>query len=90
MRRAESLSPAWYEPHYQLGVLYEAEKKYSEAMHEMQEAVKIDPEFVPAHYRLAVLYNRAGRRSDAAAEALIVKQLKERDNIDSAVHDVTN
>jgi len=90
MRKAESLSPAWYEPHYQLGVLYEAEEKYPQATREMQNAVKIDPDFFPAHYRLAVLYNRAGRKSEAAAEALIVKRLKESDNKDSAVHDVTN
>ena len=56
----------------------------------MQNAVKIDPDFFPAHYRLAVLYNRAGRKSEAAAEALIVKRLKESDNQDSAAHDVTN
>ena len=60
MRRAEFCRPRWYEPHYQLGVLYEAEKRYADAIHEMREAVNIDPEFVPAHFRLAVLYNRTG------------------------------
>ena len=59
------------EPHYQLGVLYQAEKKYSEAMHEMQEAVKIDPEFVPGALSARGSLQPGWGRSDAAAEALI-------------------
>lgn len=90
LRKAELLSPGWYEPHYQLGILYEAEKRYADAIREMQRAVKIDPDFFPAHFRLAVLYNRTGLRSQAIAEALAVKQLKEKDNEDEAAHDVTH
>jgi tetratricopeptide (TPR) repeat protein len=90
LRKAEILSPTWYEPHYQLGVLYEAEQRYADAIHEMQAAVKIDPDFFPAHFRLAVLYNRTGKRPQAAAEASAVKWLKEKDNGDGTDHDVTH
>jgi tetratricopeptide (TPR) repeat protein len=87
-RKAETLMPEWYEPHYQLGVVYEAQQRYDDAIREMNRAVKIDPDFFPAHYRLAVLYNRVGKRSAAAAEASAVKRLKEKDS-DETSHDVS-
>lgn len=89
LRKAEDLSPGWYEPHYQLGVVYEAEKRYGDAIREMNSAVKIDPDFFPAHFRLAVLYNRVGQRAEAVAEAAAVKRLKEKDNEEESGHDVT-
>jgi tetratricopeptide (TPR) repeat protein len=89
LRKAESLSPEWYEPHYQLGVVYQTEQRYPEAIHEMKRAVAIDPDFFPAHYRLAVLYNRVGEKANAATEVLTVKRLKERENEDETTHDVT-
>jgi tetratricopeptide (TPR) repeat protein len=87
-RKAESLAPEWYEPHYQLGVVYEVLQRYGDAIGEMNRAVKIDPDFFPAHYRLAVLYNRVGQRTAAAAEASAVKRLKEKDS-DETSHDVS-
>lgn len=88
-RKAESLAPEWYEPHYQLGVVFEAQQRYGDAIGEMNRAVKIDPDFFPAHYRLAVLYNRVGQRTAAAAEASAVKRLKEKDR-DESSHDVSH
>jgi tetratricopeptide (TPR) repeat protein len=49
LKKAEALSPGWYEPHYQLGVVYEAQKRDADAIREMSRAVKIDPDFFPAH-----------------------------------------
>lgn len=89
LKKAEALSPGWYEPHYQLGVVYEAQHRDADAIREMNRAVKIDPDFFPAHYRLAVLYNRAGRKTEAAAEAAAVRRLKDKDQQDEARHDVT-
>jgi len=79
LRKAQALSPKWYEPDYQLGVLYEQEKRYSEAIGSMERAVKINLEFYPAHFRLAVLYQRIGDRAKASHEAAIVQRLKDRD-----------
>jgi len=79
LRKAQALSPKWYEPDYQLGVLYEQEKRYSEAIGAMERAVKINSEFYPAHFRLAVLYQRTGDKAKAAHEAAIVQRLKDRD-----------
>lgn len=89
LRKAEMLAPGWYEPHYQLGVVYEDEQRYADAISEMKRAVAIDPDFFPAHYRLAVLYNRVGNKSLAAAEALAVRRLKAKDEEDEIRHDVT-
>lgn len=89
LKKAEALSPGWYEPHYQLGVVYEARNRDSDAIREMNQAVQIDPEFFPAHYRLAVLYNRLGRKAEAGAEAAMVRRLKDKDEGEEARHDVT-
>ena len=90
LKKAESLSPGWYEPHFQLGVVYEAEKRYADAIAEMRRAVKIDPDFFPAHYRLAVLYKRVGRKAEAEGEAATVKRLKGKDDdAGESMHDVT-
>jgi tetratricopeptide (TPR) repeat protein len=82
LRKAVAQSPGWYEPHYQLGVLYESEKRYPEAIREMQRTIKIEPEFSPAHFRLAVLYNRTGDKSRAAQESAVVQRIKNRDRTD--------
>ncbi len=87
--KAETLSPDWYEPHYQLGVMYELEQKNGRAIDEMKRAVGIDPDFFPAHFRLAVLYNKVGDKGKAMIEASSVKRLKERENEDETTHDVT-
>ncbi len=89
LRKAELLSPQWYEPHYQLGVVYQAEEHYGQAIGEMKKAVRIDPDFFPAHYRLAVLYNRTGQKALADAEATTVRSLKGKDSGPPAVHNVT-
>jgi tetratricopeptide (TPR) repeat protein len=79
LRRAESSASGWYEPHYQLGVLYGSEKRYPEAIHEMQKTVKIEPEFAPAHFQLAMLYARTGDKLRAVQESGIVQRIKDKD-----------
>ena len=87
LRRAESLASGWYEPHYQLGVLYENEKRYPEAIHEMQTTAKIEPEFAPAHFQLAVLYSRTGDKLRAVQESGIVQRIKDKDRKEDAGQD---
>lgn len=89
LKKAEMLEPNWYEPHYQLGVVYEFEQRNADALREMRRAVTIDPEFFPAHYRLAMLYQRAGQRAEAQAEAATVQRLKAKDEGETSHHDVT-
>ena len=80
LRKAEAQAPEWYEPHYQLGILYGTETRYSAAIREMQKAIKVEPDFSPAHFRLAMFYNRVGDKLNAAREAAVVKQIKDRQN----------
>jgi tetratricopeptide (TPR) repeat protein len=89
LRKAKGLDPGWYEPHYQLGVVFESEGKYAEALAEIKKAVAIDEEFYPGHYRLARLYSRAGQGSQAIAEAALVKRLKATGDGTPNTHDVT-
>lgn len=89
LEKSEALAPKWYEPHYQLGVVYESQKRYADALREMQSAVVIDPDFFPAHYQLARLYNRAGQREKAEVEATLVQRLKAKDESETIHHDVT-
>jgi tetratricopeptide (TPR) repeat protein len=79
LRKAEEQAPGWYEPHYQLGVLCESEKRYPAAIIEMQKVVGIEPDFAPAHFRLAVLYSRTGDKSRAEHESAIVRRIKDSD-----------
>lgn len=89
LHKAEALAPNWYEPHYQLGVVYESEQRDADALREMKQAVEIDPEFYPAHYRLAKLYQRAGQHAEAQAEAATVQRLKAKESVNANRHDVT-
>jgi tetratricopeptide (TPR) repeat protein len=82
LHRAEARAPGWYEPHYQLGVLYESEKRYPDAIREMQETVRIEPDFAPAHFRLAILYGRTGDKAKAALESATVQRIKNNDRRD--------
>jgi tetratricopeptide (TPR) repeat protein len=79
LKTSEARASGWYQPHYQLGVLYESEKRYPEAIREMQKTVKIEPEFAPAHFRLAVLYSKTGDKLRAVQESAIVRGIKNKD-----------
>ncbi len=79
LRTAETRDPGWYEPHYQLGVVYESEKRYLDAIREMKKTAKIEPEFAPAHFRLAILYSRTGDKTRAALESETLRRIKDKD-----------
>lgn len=75
LAKAIARAPQWFEPHYQLGLLYESEAKHVDAIREMRRACALEPAFKPAHFRLAGLYKRIGDRQHAALEAMRAKQL---------------
>ena len=77
-------SPQWFEPHYQLGLVYESEAKYVDAIREIRRACVLEPAFKPAHFRLAGLYKRIGDRQHANLEAARAKQL-DNDEINSTL-----
>jgi Flp pilus assembly protein TadD len=75
LRQAIARKPQWYEPHYQLGLLYESKAQPEAAIGEMQKASLLEPEFRPAHFHLAILYKRIGDKTRAAREAARARQL---------------
>lgn len=81
-RKAETEDPAWYEPHFQMGVLLQNEKRYPEAIREMMRTAKLKPDFGPAHYRLAMLYGQTGEKSLAAREWAIIQSIKNKQPVD--------
>jgi tetratricopeptide (TPR) repeat protein len=83
LRKAIATAPEWFEPHYQLGLLYESELRYVEAIRETRRASALEPAFRPAHFRLAGLYKRIGDKQHAALEAVKARQL-DNDEINSS------
>jgi tetratricopeptide (TPR) repeat protein len=75
LQRAIKKAPQWYEPHYQLAIVYESEKRYPDAIREMRKTTALEPTFKPAHFRLAVLYKRVGDGVHAAQESDRAKEL---------------
>jgi len=85
LRQAIARAPKWYEPHYQLGLLYESKARPQEAIREMRKASSLEPVFKPAHFHLAVLYKRIGDKVRAAQESARARQLDNAE-IESSMH----
>jgi len=54
--------------HYNLGIVYESQKRFSEALQEYQKASVLAPEHLPARHRLAGLYENTGEFKKAYEE----------------------
>jgi tetratricopeptide (TPR) repeat protein len=76
LKRALALAPKLTLGHFELGVLYYEQKKYTEAIAALRKAVSLQPDLAKAHYRLAQIYQRTGRKALAAREMEIHNQLK--------------
>ena len=63
-----SLDPKFPDAHLQLGILYEDQRLYPEAIEELQRAIKLEPELADAHYRLGRIYARIGQKDRAREE----------------------
>jgi tetratricopeptide (TPR) repeat protein len=79
LKRAIAAAPAFYEAHYELGILYQDQQRYPEAIRELNQAVTLRPDFNRAHYRLFLLYSRTGQKQLAEKHFAILKQIKQED-----------
>ncbi len=77
LRAALAADPALADAHFQLGVLYERQKKEEAAARAFEQAVRVKPELEAAHYRLGLAYRRAGREADAQQELEAYRRLHE-------------
>ncbi len=67
LRASIALKGDQWESHYELGVLLEQQRKYSDAAVELERSVAINPSQADVHYHLARVYDRLGE-ADKAAE----------------------
>jgi tetratricopeptide (TPR) repeat protein len=79
LKRAIAAAPTFYEAHYELGILYQDQQKYQDALRELNQTVALRPDFNRAHYRLFLLYSRTHQKQLADEHLAILKQIKQED-----------
>ncbi len=72
MLDAAAINPHDGEAQYQLGLIYQQRRQYTEAIRRFQAAVAIDPSQTDAHFQLGCIARRQDRLKDALAEFQIV------------------
>ena len=68
MLNAAALNPHDGEAQYQLGLIYQQRRQYTEAIQRYRNAVAIDPGETDAHFQLGRIAREQGRLKDALAE----------------------
>jgi tetratricopeptide (TPR) repeat protein len=79
LKRAIAAAPALYEAHFELGILYQDQQRYQDAIRELNQTVALRPDFNRAHYRLFLLYSRTHQKQLADDHLAILKQIKHED-----------
>lgn len=79
LKKAIAADPNLYEAHFQLGVLYQDEMRYSDAIAQFNRTLEIRPDYNRAQYHLVLLYNRTHQKQLADQHLLILKQIKKED-----------
>ncbi len=62
---ASTVNPRDSEAHYQLGLIHQQRRQYSEAVERFRRAVEIDPDEVDAHFQLGRIARAQGRFDEA-------------------------
>ena len=78
MLEAAAINPHDAEAQYQLGLVYQQRRQYTEAMQRFQNAVAIDPKEADAHFQLGRIAREQGRLKDALAHFQPVIDLDEK------------
>ena len=76
LRRALALDRKLAKGFLELGILLSDQKRYKEAIQELQHATRLEPTLSQAHYRLAQAYQCTGQDALAAKELEIFEKLK--------------
>jgi tetratricopeptide (TPR) repeat protein len=74
MLEAAAVNPHDAEAQYQLGLVYQHRRQYSEAIRRFQSAIAIDPGETDAHFQLGRIAREQGRLNDALAHFQTVIQ----------------
>jgi tetratricopeptide (TPR) repeat protein len=67
-RASIALKGDQWESHYELGVLLEKQRKFTEAAPELERSAALSPDQADVHYHLARVYDRLGQPEKAARE----------------------
>lgn len=67
MLEASAINPHDGDAQYQLGLIHQQRRQYTEAVRRFEAAVKIDPEQTDAHYQLGRIFRQQGKLAEAAA-----------------------
>jgi len=85
MLEAAAINPHDGEAQYQLGLIYQQRRQYTEAIRRFQAAVAIDPTETDAHFQLGRIAREQGRINDALAHLETVLRLDEKHSL-SEIH----
>jgi tetratricopeptide (TPR) repeat protein len=88
MLEASTLNPHDGEAQYQLGLIYQQRRNYSEAIQRFQNAVRIDPNETDAHFQLGRIAREQGRLEDAFWEFEIVWQQDPKHNLSEILREL--
>jgi len=61
--------------HRTLGEMWWSKRKYTQAIYELQAAVKLDPNDTIAHFELGEILNQIGKKTEAQSEWRTVKRI---------------
>jgi tetratricopeptide (TPR) repeat protein len=78
MLEAAAVNPHDGEAQYQLGLIYQQRRQYTEAIERFKKAVAIDPSEIDAHFQLGRIARQQGRLKDALAHFQTVVDLNEK------------
>jgi tetratricopeptide (TPR) repeat protein len=88
MLEASAVNPHDGEAQYQLGLIYQQRRNYTEAIQRFQNAIKIDPTETDAHYQLGRIAREQGRIDDALREFRIVLQQDSKHNLSEILREL--
>ncbi|HEY1207255.1 MAG TPA: tetratricopeptide repeat protein [Bryobacteraceae bacterium] len=88
MLDASTLNPHDADAQYQLGLIYQQRRAYSEAIQRFQNAVAIDPRETDAHFQLGRLAREQGRLKDALEHFQTVLDQDERHSSNEILREI--
>ena len=68
LRRSIQLNGAYWESHFELGVLLAKNRRWEDAAGELKRAIELNPTHAAAHFQLARVYEKLGKPELAQAE----------------------
>ena len=88
MLEAAAVNPHDGEAQYQLGLIYQQRRNYTEAIQRFQNAVRIDPTETDAHFQLGRIAREQGRTADALKEFQIVYEQDPKHNLSEILREL--